>query len=65
MLKPDIWLAYHTEYFAMEAKRKRAVNEGVSAWVDPEGYREFVAAKRRVFEDEMDAQTKVSNEGKH
>ena len=61
MLKPDIWLAHHTEYFGMEAKRKRAANEGVSAWVDPEGYRQFVAAKRRAFEDEVDAEMKVPN----
>jgi metallo-beta-lactamase class B len=61
MLKPDIWLAHHTEYFGMEAKRKRAANEGVSAWVDPEGYRQFVAAKRRAFEDEVEAEMKVPN----
>lgn len=52
MLKPDIWLAHHTEYFGMQAKRQRAATEGVQAWVDPEGYRQFVAAKRRAFEDE-------------
>jgi metallo-beta-lactamase class B len=58
MLKPDIWLAHHTEYFGMETKRKRAAIEGVSAWVDPEGYRRFVASKRRAFEDEVDIEKK-------
>ena len=58
MLKPDIWLAHHTEYFGMNAKREHAANEGVDAWVDPEGYHQFVAAKHRAFEDEVDAQTK-------
>lgn len=43
--KPDILLAHNTEYLGMEAKRKRAANEGVNARVDPEGYRQFVAAK--------------------
>jgi metallo-beta-lactamase class B len=59
MVKPDIWLAPHTEYFGMEAKRTRAAKEGVNAWVDPEGYRKFVAAKRRAFEDEVDAEIKA------
>lgn len=56
VFKPDIWLAHHTEYFGMDAKRKRAAAEGVAAWIDPEGYRQFVAGKRRAFEDEMDVE---------
>lgn len=54
MLKPDIWLAQHNEYYDFEGKRKRAETEGVKAWIDPEGYRRFVAGKKRVFEDEVD-----------
>jgi metallo-beta-lactamase class B len=60
MLKPDIWLGHHTEYFDLDAKRKRAAKEGVNAWVDPEGYRRFVAGKRRAFEDELDAESGVT-----
>jgi metallo-beta-lactamase class B len=60
MLKPDIWLAHHTEYFAMESKRRRAATEGVNAWVDPEGYRQFVAGKRKAFEQEVDAEMKAT-----
>ena len=37
-----------------DAKRERAATEGVSAWVDREGYRKFVASQRRAFEDQMD-----------
>jgi metallo-beta-lactamase class B len=59
MLKPDIWGGHHTEYFDLEGKRKRAATEGVNAWVDPEGYRRFVAGKRRAFEDEVDAEMGV------
>jgi metallo-beta-lactamase class B len=54
MLKPDIWLAQHNEYYHLEGKRMRAQAEGVNAWIDPEGYRRFVAAKKRAFEDEVD-----------
>ena len=49
-LTPDIWLTPHTEPFAFHAKRARAATEGVSAWVDPEGYRKWVALQRERFE---------------
>ena len=59
MLKPDIWLAQHNEYYDLEGKRKRAETEGVAAWVDPEGYRRFIAGKKRAFEDEVDVELGV------
>ncbi|HYC17662.1 MAG TPA: subclass B3 metallo-beta-lactamase, partial [Pseudolabrys sp.] len=59
MLKPDIWLAQHNEYYDLEGKRKRAETEGVKAWVDPEGYRRFVAGKKREFENEVDEELAV------
>jgi hypothetical protein len=43
----------------LEANRKRTETEGVNAWVDPEGYRRFVAEKRRAFEDEVDVEMGV------
>jgi metallo-beta-lactamase class B len=55
-LKPDIWLSGHAEMFGFEAKRERASREGVRAWMDPEGYRRFIAKAKRAFEDEMDAE---------
>jgi metallo-beta-lactamase class B len=54
MLKPDIWLAQHNEYYDLDGKRQRARTEGVNAWVDPEGYRRFIAGKKRDFEDQVD-----------
>jgi metallo-beta-lactamase class B len=54
MLKPDIWLAQHNEYYDLQGKRKRAETEGVKAWMDPEGYRRFVASKKRAFENQVD-----------
>jgi metallo-beta-lactamase class B len=56
MLKPDIWLAQHNEYYDLEGKRKRAETEGVTAWIDPEGYRRFISDKKRAFEDEVDGE---------
>lgn len=49
-LKPDVWLNCHTEFFNYEAKLKRAEKEGVAAWVDPEGYKKYVAAAKAKFE---------------
>ena len=54
MIKPDIWLAQHNEYYDLAGKRKRAETEGIRAWMDPEGYRRFVAGKKRAFEDLVD-----------
>jgi metallo-beta-lactamase class B len=49
-LKPDIWLDAHTETMDFEAKRARAEKEGAPAWVDPDGYAQFVAGQRAKFE---------------
>jgi metallo-beta-lactamase class B len=59
MLKPDIWLAQHNEYYDLQGKRERAKTEGVNAWVDPEGYRRFIAGKKRAFEDQIDKELGV------
>jgi metallo-beta-lactamase class B len=61
MLKPDMWFGYHTEYFDMEGKLKRVATEGVKAWVDPDGYRQFIAGKKRAFEDEVDGELRPAN----
>ena len=63
MIKPDIWLAQHNEYYDLEGKAKRAATEGVKAWIDPEGYREFIADKKRAFEDEFDEELGVQKAG--
>lgn len=49
-LEPDIWLSAHTDVFDLAGKRARAAREGVAAWVDPDGFRKFVAAVRAKFE---------------
>ena len=61
MLKPDIWLAQHNEYYDLEGKRERAT-KGVDAWIDPEGYRRFIAGKKRAFEDQVDAEIDMTKQ---
>ena len=46
-----------------KGKRKRAETEGVKAWIDPEGYRRFIAGKKREFENEVDEELGVPKGG--
>ncbi len=57
-LKPDIWLSSHTEYMDFDAKRAKANTDGVSAWIDPEGYRAFLSAQREAFDARIAAESK-------
>jgi hypothetical protein len=59
MLKPDLWFGFHTEYFDMESKLARLEKDGVDVFVDPEGYREFIAGKKRDFDNEVDLEMGV------
>jgi metallo-beta-lactamase class B len=56
MLKPDIWLSCHTEFFDFEKKRKSSMTKGVKAWVDPEGYRLRISGERAKFEAEINTE---------
>ena len=60
MLKPDIWLAQHNEYYDLAGKTQRAQTEGIKAWLDLEGYRRFIAKKKRAFEEEVDTEMGVT-----
>ena len=55
-MKPDIWLAAHTEKMGFEAKAAKAATEGAKAWVDPDGYAKFIAEDRTKFEAEVKAE---------
>jgi hypothetical protein len=59
MLKPDIWLTSHNEDYVV-GKRNRARSEGVTAWVDPEGYRRWVSGKKIAFENEVNKELEAS-----
>jgi metallo-beta-lactamase class B len=49
-LTPDIWVNGHTADFGFDAKLARAAKDGAAAWVDPDGYRKWVAARKARFE---------------
>ena len=55
-LQPDVWLPSHTDFFDFEGKRARAATEGAAAWVDPEGYRRWVAKGKESFDAALAAE---------
>jgi metallo-beta-lactamase class B len=59
-LKPDIWLHSHTATFRFEEKRARAATDGIRAWADPEGYRQWIAAEGAAFEAAVKRELAVS-----
>ena len=53
-LRPDIFLGAHAGLFGLHEKRARmAQAPGPAAFVDPDGYRAFVAGRRAAFEQQI------------
>ena len=57
-LKCDVFLGAHGNYYGMKAKYER-MSSGVNPYIDPEGYRKFVAASEKTFHDQL-AQEKAA-----
>jgi metallo-beta-lactamase class B len=49
----DIFLGAHGEYFGMEAKYARIKTGGANPFVDPDGYKKYVAQKEGDFKAEL------------
>ena len=52
----DIFLGAHGNYFDLETKYARRKGGDLAAFVDPEGYRKYVADKERAFRAELERQ---------
>jgi metallo-beta-lactamase class B len=63
-IKPDVWLLPHTETFDFDRRVVRARTEGVKAWVDPDGYRRWLAEQRQNLEETVDGELGVTSEAK-
>ena len=57
-LSCDIFLGAHGGYYGMLAKYARSNQEGAKAFVDPQGYKAFVADREQVFRAELAKQRK-------
>jgi len=51
----DVFLGAHGAYFDLDAKYARMKDAGVAAFVDREGYRQFVVEKERSFQADLAA----------
>jgi metallo-beta-lactamase class B len=52
-LEPEVFLGGHTSFFRMEEKRARLGKGGPHPFVDREGFRAHVAARKRTFEEQL------------
>jgi len=57
----DIFLGAHGGYFELEEKRALLKEGGANPFVDPGGYRKFVAEKEQEFRAELTRQQRASN----
>ncbi len=55
----DIFLGAHGAYYGMEAKFGRTKVGGPNAFIDPEGYKSFVAEKEQEFRAELKKQSEA------
>ena len=53
----DLFLGAHGAYFGMDAKLAKVVPGAANPFIDPEGYKKFVADKELEFRKELDKQT--------
>lgn len=54
----DIFLGAHGSYYGMLAKYARMKQEGTKAFIDPQGYKDYVADRERAFRAELASQRK-------
>jgi metallo-beta-lactamase class B len=59
-LRCDIFLGAHGGYFGLEEKYARMKDSGANPFIDPEGYKKFVAEKEQEFRTELVKQTAAS-----
>jgi metallo-beta-lactamase class B len=52
----DIFLGAHGTYFGMQEKLARLQKEGLSVWIDPEGYRQAIAEAEKSIEAKVAAE---------
>jgi metallo-beta-lactamase class B len=53
----DVFLGAHGGYYDMEAKYKKLTPSGANPFVDPAGYKAYIAEREKTFHDELAKQT--------
>jgi metallo-beta-lactamase class B len=57
-LKCDLFLGAHPAYYGMEAKLKKRKPGAENPFIDPQGYREYVADREQYYLYTLDQQKK-------
>jgi len=52
----DVFLGAHGSYFGMESKYAKLGDRGTNPYIDPEGYKEYVADREQAFAGELQRQ---------
>jgi len=63
-LKPDIWLTSHPDVCRLDDKLAKFAKEGLAAWIDPEGYANFVATVKARFAAAVEKETSPPKDAK-
>ena len=56
----DVFLGAHGDYYSMEAKYARMKQGGPNPFIDPDGYKSYVAEREQAFRAELAKQTAAS-----
>lgn len=60
-LPGEVFLGAHGNYYGMEEKFTRRTAGGANPFIDPEGYKRYVAEKEQAFRSELQKQTSARN----
>jgi len=52
----DVFLGAHGSYYGMTEKFAQMKNGGANPFIDPEGYKSYVADRERAFQEELKRQ---------
>jgi metallo-beta-lactamase class B len=52
-LRPDVFVGGHTGFFDLERKRTRLGQPGANPFVDPDGYRAYLAGRKKAFQEQL------------
>jgi metallo-beta-lactamase class B len=56
----DIFLGAHGSYFGMEAKYAKLTSDGTNPYIDPQGYKDYVADREQAFVSELQKQKEAA-----
>jgi metallo-beta-lactamase class B len=58
----DVFLGAHGAYFGMNAKIARMKQGGANPFIDPDGYKSYVAEREQAFLKELERQTTAARQ---